>query len=119
MLYVGYPISFKTACKILHEPDIVRFEKINDIIKTRLAEHGLELSYYDKNVWILGMAVKELMLINDNYMQVSDALEIIMYYKRKVMDSLKQVGADLSEFDIEIMEGEPIRVTNPLPYVIT
>jgi hypothetical protein len=119
MLYVGYPISFETACKILDEPYVVRFEKINDIIKTRLAEHGLELSYYDKNVWILGMAVKELMLINDNYMQVSDALEIIMYYKRKVMDSLKQVGADLSEFDIEIMEGEPIRVTNPLPYVIT
>jgi hypothetical protein len=72
-----------------------------------------------KNVWILGMSVKELMLTNDNYVQVSDALEIIMYYKRKVMDSLKQVGADLSEFDIEIMEGEPIRVTNPLPYVIT
>jgi hypothetical protein len=119
MLYVGYPVSYKTACEILNEPYVVRFEKIYDSIKTRLAEYGLELSYYDKDVWILGMSVKELMLINDNYMQVSDALEIIMYYKRKVMDSLKQVGADLSEFNIEIMEGEPIRVTNPLPYVIT
>ena len=119
MLYVGYPISFETACKIFDEPYVVRFEKIDDILQKRLAEHGLTLSHYDKNVWILGMSVKELMLTNDNYMQVSDALEIIMYYKRKVMDSLKEAGANLAEFDIEIMEGEPIRVTNPSPYVIT
>ena len=33
MIYIGYPVSFETACKILDEPYVVRFEKINDIIK--------------------------------------------------------------------------------------
>jgi len=119
MIYIGYPVSFETACKILDEPHVVRFEKINHTIETRLAEYGLELYYYDKNVWILGIVVKELMLTNDKYMQVNDAFEIIKYYKEKVISSLKYMNANLEDFDIEIMEREPIRVHNPEPYILT
>ena len=120
MLYIGYPVSFETACKILNEPYVVRFEKINNIIETRLAEYGLNLYYYDKNVCILGVVVKELMIKSDyNYMQINDAFEIIKYYKEKVISSLKNMNADLSEFDIEIIEEEPKRVHNPEPYVLT
>jgi hypothetical protein len=36
-----------------------------------------------------------------------------------VSEGLAAAGANLSEFDIEIMEDEPLRVYNPQPYVIT
>ena len=40
-------------------------------------------------------------------------------YKHKVTQNLKAADANLAEFDIEVMEGEPTRVRSPQPYVIT
>ena len=40
-------------------------------------------------------------------------------YKHKVAAALKAAGANMDEFDIEVMEGEPTKVNNPAPYLIT
>jgi hypothetical protein len=40
-------------------------------------------------------------------------------YKHKVTAALKAADANMTEFTIEVMEGEPTKVMNPQPYVIT
>jgi len=111
-------VSYKTACEILNEPYVVRFEKIYDSIKTRLGEYGLELCSYEDDVWILGTAIRELTLHTNKYMNLDDVLEILKFYKTKVSNGLKMVGADLSMFDIQMTPGEPIKVYKPKPFII-
>ena len=71
------------------------------------------------NVYILGYNIKEFWIGTDKFIQVDDALILILKYKKKLMDTLALAGANLTEFDIEIMEDEPMRVKNPQPYVLT
>jgi hypothetical protein len=123
-MYIGFPVSYKTTAEILGFPyngDEVD-EYYTTIIKQiddHLAKYDLKLHHYDKNVYILGYAVEDLWIRADKFVQVDDALVIILNYKKKVMDALKAAGANLTEFDIEIMEDEPKRVYNPQPYVLT
>ena len=84
-----------------------------------LAKYDLKLHHYDKNVFILGYAIKEFWIGTDKFVQVDDALVVILNYKKKLMDALAAANANLTEFDIEIMEDEPKRVKNPQPYVLT
>jgi hypothetical protein len=73
--------------------------------------------FYDKNVFILGLVVNHFHAGHKPTF-VNDALEVILSYKKRVTDALVKAAADLTEFDIEIMEDEPQRVYNPQPYLI-
>ena len=119
MLYIGYPVSFKTACNILNFKYDSNDYQLHNKMKGYLAMHDLTLDYYDKGIYILGVYINELCIRSDNYSNVNQAIDIIIYYKKKVIDSFKAIDADLSEVDIEIMEGEQIRVHNPEPYILT
>jgi hypothetical protein len=119
MLYIGYPVSYKTACKILNFKYDSEDYQLYNKMKAHLAKHDLILDYYDKGIYILGMYINELCIRYDNYSNADQAVDVIIYYKKKVIDSFKAVDADLSEFDIEIMEEEPKRVHNPEPYILT
>jgi len=119
MLYIGYPVSFKTACKILNFKYDSEDYQLYNKMKTHLAKHDLILDYYDKGIYILGMYINELCVRYDNYSNADQAVDVIIYYKKKVIDSFKAIDADLSEFDIEIMEEEPKRVYNPEPYILS
>ena len=88
------------------------------MLKVHLSIYDLNLYFYDKNVYILGMAIHELHATNDTHFTVNDATELMIVYKHKVTQALKSAGANLSEFDIEVMEGTSTRVKNPLPYAI-
>jgi len=119
MLYIGYPVSYKTACEILNFKYDGEDYQLYNKMKVHLAKHNLTLDYYDKGIYILGMYINELCVRYDNYSNANQAIDIIIYYKKKVIDSFKAVNADLSEFDIMIMEEEPKRVHNPEPYILT
>ena len=123
-MYIGFPVSYKTTATILGFPytddeNDEHFTMINKQVDEHLAKYGLKLHYYDKNVYILGYAVKDFWIGNDKFIQVDDALILILKYKKKLMDTLAMLGANLTEFDIELMEDEPKRVYNPQPYVLT
>lgn len=119
MVYIGYPISFETACALFGIVYSQDYDKLNTALDAHLEKYGLKLYFYDKGVFILGMVIKELWVGNDKYVPVNDALELMVLYKKQVIESLSAAGADLTEFNIEIMEGEPIRVYNPQPYAIS
>ena len=118
MLYIGYPISFATACAIFGFDSMDPMEE-ERIVNTHLLKYALKMYHYDKNVYILGMVVEEIHVHKDKYVSVDDTLALILQYKKKVSESLAAAGANLAEFDIEIMEDEPQRVYNPQPYAIT
>ena len=123
-MYVGFPVSYKTTATILGFPyNEDEIDEYSTIVKKQvddyLSEYGLKLHYYDKNVYILGYNIKEFWIGADKFIQVDDALILILKYKKKLMDTLAMLGANLTEFDIEIMEDEPMRIKNPQPYVLT
>jgi hypothetical protein len=119
-MYIGYAISMMTAFNMFGyrqsvEDSWVRYNALRD----HLAKYDLDIYFYDKNVYILGKQVNDFSATSDNHYTVSDAIEVIIAYKHKVAQNLKAAGAKLEEFDIEVMEGEPTKVQNPQPYVIT
>jgi len=123
-MYIGFPVSYKTTATILGFPydgDEMdeHFITIIKQVDEHLAKYDLKLHRYDKNVCILGYYVQEFWVCTDKFVQVDDALVVILNYKKKLMDALAAAGANLTEFDIEIMEDEPKRVKNPQPYVLT
>lgn len=123
-MYIGFPVSYKTTAMILgfpySEDEIDEYStNVNKQVDDYLSEYGLKLHYYDKNVYILGYNIKEFWIGADKFIQVDDALILILKYKKKLMDTLAMLGANLSDFDIEIMEDSPKRVKNPQPYVLS
>jgi len=119
-MYIGYAISIMTAFNIFGYRQSVEDSWVrSNVLRDHLKKHDLDLYFYDKNVYILGKQVNDFSATNDTHYSVNDAVEVIIAYKHKVAQNLKAAGANLAEFDIEVMEGEPTKVNNPAPYLIT
>jgi hypothetical protein len=112
MLYIGYPITEATAYKIFNKPDPTN-------IYAYISSKRLRLYEIDKGLCVLGLAVKSLSNYSSKYLSVDDTIITILNYKKKVMRRLLAASADLSEFDLEVMESEPIHVKNPSPMALT
>ena len=110
MLYVGYPITLETARALFKQPDTVDMQQH---VKT----HGIHLYNIDKGLLVLGYGLKELSNYGTKYVSVDETLILILQYKQRLTAALANI--DLSDFDIEVMEDEPIRVHNPPPYTMT
>jgi len=116
MVYVGYPITIKTALSMFGFSEDYDNRPALDY---HLAKHGLGLHFYDKGIHILGLHVPLLMGNRDSYISVDDGVDSILTHKKMVVESLVAAGANLTEFDIQIMEGDAKRVYNPPPYLIS
>lgn len=112
MLYVGYPITLETAHTLFKQPDTVDMQQ-------HVKAHGLNLYNIDKGLMVLGYGLKELTNYGPKYVSVDETMILILQYKQRLTDTLTAAKVDLSNFDIEVMESEPIRVSNPQPYVMT
>ena len=112
MFYIGYPITKATAYKIFNQPDPVNIEAY-------ISSKRLRLYDIDKGLCVLGLAVMLLSNYAPIYTNVDDTIITILNYKKKVVRRLIAAKADLSEFDLEVMESEPIRVQNPSPMAMT
>ena len=115
MLYVGYPVSYETTCKLFSVPEEIREEELKAVV----SKAGLGFFWIDKNLCILGLAIREVNNLGDSFVSVDDSLILILQKKNEVSRCLKEAGIDLSDFMIEIMEGEPQQVFNPMPYLIS
>jgi len=124
-MYIGYPISLETAFKIFgYRQPMENAQPRYNVLRDHLLKHDLDIYFYDKNVYILGKQVNEFNAVNDTHYTVPDAIDIMVKYNHKITDALKAAGANMLEFDIEVMEGEPQRIKTshpyiPQPYVIT
>ena len=114
MLYVGYPIEFETACKLVEGCG-----EYGSSTRSRLQKHGLDLYDIDKGVYIMGIVVEEIHICDRAYQSVDAGLMQILGAKKKVVEGLKALGVDLTRFQIAPMEEELIWVENPEPYLIS
>jgi capsule polysaccharide export protein KpsC/LpsZ len=112
MLYIGYPITKATAFKLFNQPLTVDIEAY-------IRSKQLRLYDIDKGLCILGLAVKSLTNYAPHYVSVDDTIITILNYKKKVISRLSAAHADLSDFELEVMESIPIHVQNPPPMAMT
>lgn len=114
MLYVGYPISYETACSLFGMS--VDTESVEAIIVRK----GFNFCYTDKGQYILGLEVKEVADLWENFVSVEKALVLILEQKIKLVQLVKKEGLDLSNLLIQPMDtDEQILVHNPQPYLIS
>ena len=113
VVYVGYPISYTTACGFFGLTD---HENIEKLIKPT----GLTFEYTDKGQYILGLEVEGVTCRSDKFLSVDDAIIKIMQLKKKVMELVAAAGLDMATFPLDKMEEEenPERVSSPQPYLI-
>lgn len=115
MLYVGYPVSYMTACKLFSVLEGIPVEDLKSVI----SKAGLNLFWIDKNLNILGVEVSEVARVGEKFVSVDDALVLILQKKKEVTRLFKEAGVDLSELWLEKMEGEPELAFNPPPFLIS
>ena len=115
MLYVGYPVSYTTACKLFSISEGGTVEDLKSVI----SKAGLNLFWIDKNLNILGVEVSEVARVGEKFVSVDDALILILQKKKEVTKALKDAGVDLSELWIEKMEEAPELAFNPPPFLIS
>ena len=112
-LYIGYPISYETAC------DLYRMPRETNNIESIVGQSGLSLYATDKGQCILGLKVDSVAHLGGPFVSVDDGLIHILEQKKKVVELIQKSHIDLSDFMIQPMEDEEIRVHNPPPYLIT
>ena len=113
-LYVGYPISFETACVFFNEGK----EHLGELL-SRIEETGLQFVYIDKSQYILGLEVNIGNLF-DNFVNVDDSVIRILEVKKKVIELIKTANIDMSNFMLQpIGEEATQQVSNPEPYLMT
>ena len=114
MIYIGYLVRFETAKALFPWG-----EASDDNFKIALINHGIKLDYVDKGQYILGIQIPELSDKWDIFQSVDEAIIRILQAKKRIIKLFKDADADLSNFELEKMEGEPERVHNPEPYLIS
>ena len=115
MLHVGYPVTFETAKSLFPWAEDMKEEEF----MRKLGSYNIGLWGVDKGLCILGVRSEKLSDLWDNFVHVDDAILLILEAKHTLLNALKEAHADLSDFDLTPMEGEPQRVHNPEPYVIS
>ena len=116
VLYVGYPIKYETACVLLRIP--IDYNSEDSLIEA-VKKAGLQLHSTDKGQNILGLEVDGVADLWTTFVSVDDAMIRILQTKKKLSDLIIKANIDLSDFMLEKMEGEPERVYNPSPYLIS
>ena len=114
MLFVGFPLSYENACKLFGTP-----EEDGKILTDKVDAAGLKFEFVDKNVWVLGLRIKEFHNFAGQYSTSDDCITLIIKYKLKFMELIRATGVDISGLEIEHMEAEPVFVNYPQPYVMS
>jgi hypothetical protein len=112
VLYVGYPVSYVTACNLLH----VYSDTSN--LEMMIENIGLVFRKTDANLYILGLEVAGVLNTRDNLVSVDEALIVIQETKKKLLDKIHAGHIDISDFMIETVSGEQKRVCYPMPFLI-
>jgi hypothetical protein len=113
VLFVGYPISYETAC------DFLGITTEDSIFNTKIKEIGLQFECVDKGQYVLGLEVN-IGNLYDRFISVEDSVLEILTAKLKVIQCIKNAGIDMSDFMLQPIGEEPFqRVSNPEPYLIS
>lgn len=111
-IFVGYPISYETACHLFHQPEGTN---IAHIIKPT----GFDFVYTDKGQYLLGLAVPDASRLWDPFVSVDAAIMKILEAKVAVKALVAKCNLDLSNLPLQQMDDEAIPSQNPEPFVFS
>lgn len=107
-LFVGYPISYETACTFFKLPIDTKY------LEAKIETACLEFRSVGKGQYVLGLPVKL-----EGFVDVDSSLIHILERKKDVLQSIKWANIDLSDFILQPMDEEGWqRVSNPEPYLM-
>ena len=113
-LFVGYPISYETACQFFN----VSADTDKEVLMPLIKEADLQFVYVDKGQYILGLEVYNGNLV-DKFVGVDESIVYILLKKKMLMECLAKANIDLSDFMLQPLGDEAFRrVSNPEPYLI-
>jgi hypothetical protein len=110
-IFVGYPISYETACKLFHQPEGADMDKV-------IRRTGFDYIYSDKGQYLLGVKV-EAASFWDPFVSVEASIIKLLEAKRLVKSLVEKCNLDLSELPLQEMEGDEIPSKNPEPFVFS
>jgi len=114
MLYVGYPISYDSACELFKTDDYEDF-------KARIEKLGLGFHSTDKGQNILGFALDDFFCSSETFVKVDDAFMKILEVKKKVKEILKDARIDITSVPLRRFwyDDIPEFINDAEPYLIT
>jgi hypothetical protein len=115
MLFIGFPITYATAAKLIGlHPQID-----HELIAERYTDFKLGLNYIYQDTCALGLIVKELSVSGNNFKHCYEGIEIIKEYTQLLMVKLKNAGINTETLEIvPARDQPPIIVNMPQPYII-
>lgn len=115
MLFIGYPITYQTAAKLIG----LHPQTDHELIAERYIDFKLGLHYIYRDTCGLGLIVHELSVPDNNFKPCDEGLEIIQEYKHILADRLQQANINITTLEIVPARDQiPILKTNPQPYLI-
>jgi hypothetical protein len=107
-IYIGYPITYETACELF---------RVEDNVEKRIKDAGLELHSTDKGQCILGLRIHESEGTLWHFKNADEIIILILRYRKKFVELVKQSEICTSSFTFYEKEGDFISVSNPEPCV--
>ena len=111
-IFVGYPISYETACELFHQHEGTY---MHHIIKPT----GFDFVYTDKGQYLLGLAVPDASRLWDPFVSVDNAIMKILEAKVAVKALVAKWNLDLSNLPLQQLDDEAIPSQNPEPFIFS
>lgn len=138
-LFFGIPVTLEEAYRIFgvdiknvkeeivlkHKCDLGMYHMIqahlNDYMHTYLGKKAIKLNVIstDKGQHVIGYKIEEDISPWNRFKNVDDFIALLVDLKKLFYEEMGKCNADLSVVTLEIMEGEPEVVHNPMPYIIS
>lgn len=124
MLYIGYPVELREACRLLkiHLDEDLPYDEYSEYytrIHRYFQKHGIEFIRQDKGLCIIGVqfdnVIGDIGTMNSS---CDEAVILTLKMKQKVEKAVKEADIDLSSIFIAHMEGEEVEMHNPQPFFI-
>lgn len=124
--YIGFTLCAREIFRLFGEHLILEssfseYREIDNLEKRKLIGIvDIRIHSTDKGQYVLGYELEEFDNVFDNTMlDVDDAIIMLLNKKRKLMNELSQIGVDMTNVEIEYMEGGSEMVENPQPKVFS
>lgn len=138
-LFFGIPVTLEEAYRIFgvdiknvkeeivlkHKCDLGMYHTIqshlNDYMYTYLGKKAIKLNVIstDKGQHVIGYRIEEDISPWNRFKNVDDFIALLVDLKKLFYEEMGKCNANLSVVTLEIMEGEPEVVHNPMPYIIS
>ena len=125
-VYFGFPVTIREAYRLFD----VKFEETERTwflqgmalqhLDTHFENLGLSIQLYstDKGQCIVGYEIEEVSNVWSKFINVDEFINKLTTLKETFAQDINKYIQNFSEVTLEYMEGEPEKISFPIPYII-